>query len=71
MSIISQKLDLYLGEGNVDWEKELKHAEDALSKYKVSSYKAKDEKTIETSKKMIKHWNNVVKEIKKALKDSK
>lgn len=69
MSVIENKLNEFLGETTVDWEKELKHAEDALDKYKTASYKIKDEKSLKTNKKMIAHWNSVIKEIKKALKD--
>ena len=71
MSVIENKLNVFLGEGDVDWKKELKHAEDALSKYKIASYKSKDENSVKSAEKMIAHWKNVIKEIKKALKEAK
>jgi hypothetical protein len=71
MSVIENKLSEYLGEKVVDWEKELKHAENAMNKYKVASYKSKDENGKASSNKMIDHWKNVIKEIKKALKSAR
>lgn len=70
MNILDMKINKFLGEKDIDFERELKHAEDTLSKYKIASYREKDEDKLEAIKNAITHWKPIIKELKKAVKDS-